>query len=247
MFIAVDLKVIEGLAAAVARSSGVSEEAVGWGLVRLWHRCWADEIDHLDRSEMAGIFGLQNLDLVTSALEAFGFLETQKAAAGWRVRGAARYLRLKESRRRGAVATNAKKARSKANGSDAQSRSRASTSDAQSRSLTESPNTEHRTLEDPAGKKPAEPNPRHAPMVTALTQAYTEETRGSRYGFTPRDAKHVQQLLALSPDDAEILFKWRTALRASFFDQFHTPKTRTLSDLVRDWNAYTAINQGVSQ
>lgn len=91
------------------------------------------------------------------------------------------------------------------------------------------------------------PNPRHQPMVDALVAAYFEETRGSRYAFQPRDAASVKALLALSPDDEEILFKWRTALRASFFDQFHTPKTRTLSDLVRDWNAYTAINQGVSQ
>lgn len=253
MFIAVDLKVIEGLAAAVARSSGASEEAVGWGLVRLWHRCWADEIDHLGRGEMAGVFGGQNLDLVTAALESFGFLE--RSEAGWRVKGAGRYLRLKESRRRGAVETNAKKRRSKATASDAQSRSRASLSDAQSRSLTESPNTESPNTEEntlraekpPAGSRRPEqpPDPRHAPMVAALTAIYAEETRGSRYGFRKRDAVAVKALLALSKDDEEIHFKWRTAIRCSF-DKFHTPKVFCIADLVEYWNAYTAVKAGAA-
>lgn len=227
MFIAVDLKVIEGLAGAVARSSGVSEEAVGWGLVRLWHRCWSDEIDHLDRSELAGIFGLQNLDLVTNALEAFGFLEAQKIALSWRVKGASRYLRLKESRRRGAVATNTQKARSKAAGSDAQTRSRASLSDAQTRSLTESPNTESPSTTKTAGKKPPAadkaPDPRHAPLVKALTAEGYDFDGG-------KDAKQVALLLAKG-EPAEVV---RRYLRARSWP-LAFPRVRTLTELVAMW------------
>lgn len=91
----------------------------------------------------------------------------------------------------------------------------------------------------------AAPDPRHAPMVAALTAIYAEETRGSRYAFGGRDAKAVQHLLRLTADDDEVHFKWRTALRASF-DQFHTPKTRTIPELVRDWNAYTAVKAGAA-
>ena len=99
----------------------------------------------------------------------------------------------------------------------------------------------------PKPKKPPKPekptDPRHAPMVAALVEVYEEETRGSRYAFTGRDAKAVTALLALSDDDEEIRFKWSTALAKSL-DQFHTPKTRTIPELVRDWNHYTAIKGG---
>lgn len=84
------------------------------------------------------------------------------------------------------------------------------------------------------------PDPRHAPMVEALTTAYREENFGAEYAFGGRDAKCVQDLLAKSDDDEEIVFRWRTAIRLSL-DKFHTPKTRTLADFVRDWNAYPAV------
>jgi hypothetical protein len=104
MFIAVDLKVIEGLAAAVGRAGAMSEDAVLAGLVRLWHRCWADEADIFTGDEIAGMFAFDasradGSARAVGALVAFGFLESK--GPNWRVRGAARYLRLKASRRRG--------------------------------------------------------------------------------------------------------------------------------------------------
>lgn len=106
-YIAVDLKVIEVLAPMVARAAGVSEDRALGGLVRLWHRCWSTTSDVVTESQLAGIFGGERISEVASALEA-DFLEP--VADGWRVRGAGRYLRLKESRRRGALKTNALRA-----------------------------------------------------------------------------------------------------------------------------------------
>ena len=148
MFIAVDLKVIEGLAAAVGRAGAMSEDAVLAGLVRLWHRCWADEIDTLTGDEISGLFAFDAARADGSAraigaLVAFGFLETLPEMT-WRVKGAERYLRLKESRRRGAALTNARIAKRRRSKSGALERTGAY---AQERSLTESPShrvTEHK-------------------------------------------------------------------------------------------------------
>ena len=254
MFIAVDLKVIEGLAGAVARAASVSEDRILAGLVRLWHRCWADEIDHLDHNEFSGVFGFDGLDRIIVSLASFGFIEARDSERSWRVKGADRYLRLKESRRRGAAATNAKRARSRATHNHALERG---LSDAQSRSLTESPNTEHRVTEEKilrAVKPPAvpkqkfpkpvsPPDPRHAPLVKALVEVYADQNFGAAYDFTPRDARNVSLLLAKSADSEEIIYRWKTALRLSA-DPFQSPKTRDLTALVRDWNAYPVVKDG---
>lgn len=124
VFIAVDLKVIEGLADATARAARVQPDAILAGLVRLWHRCWVDEADVFTRAELGGLFTVLELRPVLAALVSFGFLERARKGS-FRVRGAKRYLRLKESRRRGAAKTNALKRRSRALPSDALERSRA--------------------------------------------------------------------------------------------------------------------------
>lgn len=99
---------------------------------------------------------------------------------------------------------------------------------------------------DLAGKKPAKtkpekppPNPRHTPLVQALTEVY-EFVTGASYGFQDRDPKEVQRLLAMCPDNDGIVFRWRWALEKSR-DKFHTPKVHRLADLVEHWNAYPAV------
>lgn len=103
MFIAVDLKVIEGLSDAVARSAGVGRDRALAGLVRLWHRCWADEADVFTADELAGILGARRIDRFAASLVSFGFLEPTGEA--FRVKGGDRYLRIRESRRRGGKAS----------------------------------------------------------------------------------------------------------------------------------------------
>jgi hypothetical protein len=83
---------------------------------------------------------------------------------------------------------------------------------------------EPRAPEQPADK-PKTPDPRHAPMVKALTDRFAQVT-GQKYPFTPRDAKAVTQLLALALEPT-ILAAWERALRHVGF-----PTVRTLSELV---------------
>jgi hypothetical protein len=152
-YIAVDLRVIEGLAGQVARASAASEDRVLAGLVRLWHRCWVTTSDTVTRSQLAGVFGVEGVEALADALVHLEFLDVVEG--GWRVRGAERYLRLKESRRAGAQKTNA--ARSRAS---AKSRSRASLSDAGA-TLPDAlpPSTEHRTPNTEEKMAPAASQP----------------------------------------------------------------------------------------
>ncbi len=69
----------------------------------------------------------------------------------------------------------------------------------------------------PKGKKQKPPkpekptDPRHAPLVKALTDAFGA-ARGADYGFARKDATAVQRLLSRSADDGEIARRWRLAL-----------------------------------
>lgn len=201
-FIAVDLKVIEGLAGQVARAASVPEDRILAGLVRLWHRCWATSTEYVTRAQLAGVIGGDRLEEVTGALVELGFLESGDDS--WRVRGAARYLRLKEARRAGAEKTNAARSRAKA-----ERRSRASTSDAQA-TLPDalSPNTEHRTPKKDKSTAPATPTPRES---DALCQDFLEAV-GARYAW--QGAKDGVALAALRKVASleEIRARWRRGL-----------------------------------
>ncbi len=94
--IAVDLKVIEVKAPAVARAAGVDPDRVLAGLVRLWHRCWSLKTATIKPIELAGIFGGERVDGLILALAAFDLIEASEEV--WRVKGADRYLRIQAGR-----------------------------------------------------------------------------------------------------------------------------------------------------
>lgn len=102
--IAVELKVIEVRAPNVARAAAISEDRSLAGLVRLWHRAWSVEAEVITRTQIAGVFGPERIDEIIDALCSEGLLEPHDA--GWRIKGADRYLRLKSARRAGAAKTN---------------------------------------------------------------------------------------------------------------------------------------------
>lgn len=178
MFIAVDLKVVEGLAAAVGRAGGMSEDAVLAGLVRLWHRCWADEADLFTGDEISGLFAFDaslpnGSARALAALVAFGFLELK--GDHWRVRGAARYLRLKESRRRGAQKTNEARSKSVA----LERHSKAQLSVARERSSTE--HTESPRKSSVADIEPSPPKKRERrPSAGEEFFGWLTATRGKK-------------------------------------------------------------------
>lgn len=245
-YIAFDLDALNVVPDA-ARAAGVSQGDLAHGLLKLWAWCFRSEKTEVSSTHLAGFFGGE----VGASLEAFGFLE--RVTDGWRVRGAERYLRIKDARRRGAESTNAARAeRSRSvKGANAQSRSRASVSDAGAtlnRTLNDAltPSTEHRapnTTEDPAAARPAlelvgtpekpkrtkkpEPtgDPRHQALVVGLCEAF-EGVRGVKYPFASRDAASVKRLLQTGTDPLAIVDAWKRALRHQGF-----PSVSTLHDL----------------
>lgn len=96
----------------VARAAGCSPADVAWSLLELWELVWVSKRDILSDIEVRGCIGTGRPLL--EALLAFGFLEDLTAqlddTPSFRVRGADRYLRLSEARKKGAAATNKKRA-----------------------------------------------------------------------------------------------------------------------------------------
>ena len=69
-----------------ARSAGISEPELGYGLMRLCGYCASVGIDSVSVAHMAGFFSAVSVERVIAALEAFGFV--CKAESGWRVSAA---------------------------------------------------------------------------------------------------------------------------------------------------------------
>lgn len=153
-FIAVDLKVIETHAPSAARAAGVSEDRVIGGLLRLWHRCWSLSKGNVTRQEVVGAFGPESFAGLFDAL-CVDFLEVQTDGT-IKVRGAEKYLRIKESRRKGAEMTNRAKAERRS--SDAQATLNRTLPNA----LT--PSTEHRAPNTEKEAAAAEPPPLTTPV-----------------------------------------------------------------------------------
>lgn len=83
----------------VAAASSMSPGDVAHGLLKLWAWCFRGSTDRVSDVHLAGFFGGAKAG---PALAAFGFLDPH--AEGWRVRGADRYLRVQEARRKGGLA-----------------------------------------------------------------------------------------------------------------------------------------------
>lgn len=76
----------------VARSAGIQEAVVGWGLTQMWEWCWREKTDRVTTNHLRGFFGSE----LGGVLVDFGFLEAIGSGL-WRVRGAARYLRIRQA------------------------------------------------------------------------------------------------------------------------------------------------------
>lgn len=226
-FIAVELKVIEQHAPAVARAAACSEDRVLAGLNRLWHYCWSNTTDEIDLDGLASLFGGERIETLAKCLMVREFLDDiSSAGTRFRVRGAEKYLRLKAARARGAKLTNERRSKS--------------ARPARSKSVVEralpdalSPNTEHRTPKEttsPPAAPVVVPNPRHAPLVKLLVDAF-EKRFGTRYAFTGRDAKAVTNLIAKA-GDVEVLRRWAIAMTNQF------RKARCIHELDSRWNDF---------
>ena len=236
-YIAFDLDALN-IVPDVAAAAGITPGAVAHGLLKLWAWCFREEVEVVSEVHLKGFFGV---DLGPS-LEAFGFLA--RVDLGWRVRGAARYLKIKAAQRDGG-----RKGRARSSGGVAgrpqvdpgstpgiPQVDPGSTSGL-TRALT--PSTEHLILSVPSErirarpKREKAPDARHAPTIKALTDAGATIDGG-------RDAANVTALLALAtqqvgPDSAsaEVVERWRRAVAHEGY-----PAVRTLQELRTHWGHF---------
>ena len=239
--IAVDLKVIEVHAPAVARGAGVSEDRVLAGLVRLWHRCWSTKAVAVTEVEIAGAFGPERLGELIRSMET-EFLRKQPDGT-FHVCGADQYLRIREGHSKGGHASKSnlipggKKRSAPAERQPKNSRDQAETPPRQSSALP--PSTEHRAPNTEQKTAPASrsPHPDHQSTVAALMAAF-RAANGADYPFGPRDGKAVKEMLAVS-GQPEILAAWSKALGSSEW-----PTVRTLPELGKHLAHFIAKPKG---
>lgn len=154
-FLAAELRFVELEGPAAARAAGVSEDRVFAGLLRTWKLVWTRKVDVVTRRDLAGCFGGDGLDALIDALET-DFLH--RVEEGWKVRGAEKYLRIRESQSASgkAHAGNLKRG-TKPGKPPADSRVEPGTASGSGPAL--SPNTEHRTPNTVEKEAAAAPKP----------------------------------------------------------------------------------------
>ncbi len=228
-YIAFDLDALN-VARDVGAAAGIPEERVTHGLLRMWAWCFREKTEHVTATHVRGFFGA---DAVAS-LVAFGFLATAEGfdcapETTFRVRGAERYLRISEARRRGAEKTNAAK-RERA------VKRRSSVAQASLKSVIEralpdalTPSTEHRA-----------PLEASAPRESDRLCADFAEVVGSKYAWQgAKDGTALAHLLTLASID-EVSKRWRSGLKAPATDW---ASCRTVAQLRSKWNDLAALKE----
>ena len=230
--IAVDLKVIEVHAPAVARTMGEPVALTLGALSLLWHRCWSTKTSTISRIGLGGVFGMDRLDLRIEALVDAGFLEV--VGDGFRVRGAEKYLRIREGNSRGgkAASGNLKRGGGKPGGSRVGSREGAGREPGEvSGSLPAlTPSTEHRapnTKEETSA--PAARTPRESDLLIEDFKAVIGSTyawQGAKDGTAFADLRKHATL-------EEVRSRWRRGLAAP---AEAWASCRTVAQLKSKWN-----------
>lgn len=239
-FLRVELDAMKRVGEA-ARACGATEAEVGWGLCLLWRWTFDEKTATVERRQLRCFFGPHD---VCEALVDAGFLEPDGEA--FRVRGASRYLGLREARRRGGLAAKqhlvpGARQRKESLGTCPESAESASgqasglPSALSPSTKHQAPSTKQETTTSPrkqrAERQEKPTDPRHAPTVKALADAFLAAGNGP-LAFDGRQAKAVSALLALgAPED--VLARWRRALGRSTY-----PTVRTPAELAAHWNHF---------
>lgn len=228
-YIAFDLDALN-VARDVGDAAGIPEERVTHGLLRMWAWCFRQKRDTLQAIQVRGFFGAD----AAPALVAFGFLES--TGAGFRVRGADRYLRVSEAR-----STAGKTRAASAGRSAGRFTSKTPAPDQQTTSTAPAltPSTEHRapnTKKDsppaPRAKLPkvAPPNPR--PRETDDLCADFREATGVDYRWNGAVDGTAFAKLRKEFDLEEIRTRWRAGLGVAS----GWLAVRTVAQLASKWN-----------
>ena len=236
-YIAFDLDALN-VCPQVGAACGLTAAEAAHGLLQLWAWCFRSEKADVTNTHLRGFFGGADAG---AALEAFGF--TERTPNGWRVRGAARYLRIKQAQRdggrKGRAASSSTVGKPKRTSKSTLKYTLGSTSGSTSTSTSGSqqaltPSTEHRT---PTTEHPSvAPEGAHQALTDALCATH-ERVRGSPYPFSSktdphvgaRNGKAVKALLGMGVAPT-VLAAWERALRSDKF-----PLVRTLPELVTNF------------
>ena len=95
-YIAFDLDALNVVESVAKAAGSTNADAVAHGLLKLWAWCFREGTDRVSDLHLSGFFGRGT----GPALQAFGFVESLDGET-WRVRGADRYLKVREAQRLG--------------------------------------------------------------------------------------------------------------------------------------------------
>jgi len=227
-YIAFDLDALN-VCPQVGAAAGLSAAEASHGLLQLWAWCFRSETDIVRDTHLLGFFQGRSAG---PALEAFGFVE--RTPEGWRVRGAARYLRIKEAQREGGRKGRAassskvgKPGRTSKSSTGSTSRSTSASTSGSEQPLT--PNTDDRTP-NTESEKPSPPA-RSRVLSDRLVATFLEK-RKTAYRFAPTvDGPALARLLKLPVSDDEIDRRWRIGLDGKFRQE-----ANTIAQLDSKWN-----------
>ena len=232
-YLAFDLDALKRVPDA-ARAAGLPEEAVGYGLVRLWSHCWNEKTETVTFTHLRGFFGGEPSS-TAAALVAFRFVEPISDNT-YRVRGVDRYLRLSKARSAGGkmAAGNLKQNRKPAGSqpelttgyssgyssgsSPADLRLQPVVSSGSAPALT--PSTEHRAPSTESKTTTLSAAADRGPVPADLQAVWNDAAPKGlpRWKATPDDRKrHAKARLAEVPD----LERWRVAIKAIASSKWH--------------------------
>lgn len=245
-YIAFDLDALN-VARDVGNACGLEEAYVTHGMLRMWSWCFRTKTDSVNGEHVRGFFGAD----ATAALIAFGFLTPDGSA--FKVRGAERYLRLSEARKKGGLA--AKKhlipgaIHKKTQPKDlpkGQPKISPRPAEEQPKSVLGSawalsPNTKHllpNTVLNTSAPNSAEtPKSHKFPDWQAAVDAVClefQKMRGAKFDPGGRNASALKKLEARSSGNLdEVLRRWRIALQSTH------PRIGELYQLEDRWNQFS--------
>lgn len=229
----------------VARSAGIGEAVVGWGLTQMWEWCWREKTDRVTTNHLRGFFGAE----LGAILVDFGFLEAVGSSL-WRVRGAARYLRITAAQSEAGKkhAGNLKKGPKK----------KAQKPRGEPGSLSRlGPGLEPGVSREGAGGEPGhvpgstatsderlakeeEEEPARPRVLSDRLVATFFELRRTPYKFaSSTDGPALARLMKATDDNGEVDRRWRIGL-----NNLRWPQVNTIAQLDSKWNDLTAPSLG---
>ncbi len=242
-FLAYELDAFDN-AASIGTSCGIPVQHVTHGNLLLWRHVWRTQSDLVTTAHVQAFFGVNACE----ALVLFGHLEA--TPDGWRVRGAAEWLRVMTAQSEAGKAKSGNLQRGRedlkklSGSSPASAPKRAEAGDKPTGStpaLTATSDQRPATsLKGSAAEKPAAPpGPRLKPLGLLLEADYLE-ARGSPYKHQgAKDTLALKELLSLATDE-EIRSRWRQALDLG--DTW--PGCSTVAQLGSKWNDLAAPRAG---